>query len=344
MHTTVFPMTSSPCCVIRCLRETWVDLYSAIKGRVELCAAVAGGRLSKATGDVSSRRRFLKGRCCEILELKRHPLMKLTVVTLRRRSHERWRGDLDADYVARFLHLHAHSEQICRGSPHGKKVGVSLSPLTVNPCPSFRTLSLLLDSSHSESVAMICDMCVSWSLRCCRYLYLFPSQCCVRSAKNETLCSLSFSGSLFAPFSHSRRPGCCGTCFQPLFAFTTKNGSGSRPSSMRMMRSVGCKKGTIQAPKEGCKEGLTREPCGIERETQDISRKLTKSGQWRGSPMPWQSWTELTAGRLGPRSVGSVGWSSAEVQGRVKLMRQEILSQCMSRLGTRVAELHEMGH
>ena len=58
------------------------------KGWVEHCAsAVAAGRLGKAIGDVSSRRRSLKGRFRELLQLKRHRFMKRTVFTLRRQSH-----------------------------------------------------------------------------------------------------------------------------------------------------------------------------------------------------------------------------------------------------------------
>ena len=45
---------------------------------MEHCAVTAG-RLGKATGDVSSRRRSLKGRFCELLNVKRHRFMKRTV-------------------------------------------------------------------------------------------------------------------------------------------------------------------------------------------------------------------------------------------------------------------------
>ena len=60
-----------------------------------------GGRQSKATGDVSSRRRFLKGRCCEILEVKRHPLMKLT-------GDGRTRGG-----GATWMRITSHGSSIC---------------------------------------------------------------------------------------------------------------------------------------------------------------------------------------------------------------------------------------
>ena len=58
------------------------------KGWIEHCASsVITGRAGKAIGDVSTRRRSLKGRFREIRKVKRHPFMKRTVFTLRRQSH-----------------------------------------------------------------------------------------------------------------------------------------------------------------------------------------------------------------------------------------------------------------
>ena len=57
------------------------------KGWVEHCAsAVTAGRLGKATGDVSSRRRSLKGRFRKLLNVKRHRFMKRAVFIFRRQS------------------------------------------------------------------------------------------------------------------------------------------------------------------------------------------------------------------------------------------------------------------